>query len=45
MRCRSRERLPSVTPLNARFWDPKALPEAIRYLRDGHERGKVVITV
>ena len=34
-----------VTPVVDRTFPLSEVPEAIRYLRDGHARGKVVITV
>jgi NADPH:quinone reductase-like Zn-dependent oxidoreductase len=34
-----------VTPVIDRTYPLSAVPEAIRYMRDGHARGKVVITV
>jgi NADPH:quinone reductase-like Zn-dependent oxidoreductase len=34
-----------VTPIIDRTYPLREVPEAIQYLRDGHARGKVVITV
>ena len=34
-----------VTPVIDRTYPLSEVPEAIRYLREGHARGKVVITV
>ena len=34
-----------VTPVIDRTYPLSAVPEAIRYMRQGHARGKVVITV
>ena len=34
-----------VTPVTDRYYTLRELPEALRYLKEGHTRGKIVITM